>query len=127
MSFLTTGQLFSSTSAHAQLVEPRRDLGPVGARVDLFQYVEDRAVGVDDEGPPLGIGPALVDHTIRRGDFLVGVTQNRIVQIEARGESPVRFGRVTAGGKEGNIEAVEARPGGRRKVDLFSTFELDDE
>ena len=118
--------LVPSTFRDAEFLEPCGDLGAVGAGVDLFQYVEDRAVGIDDEGPPLGISPPLVDHAIALGDLLVLVAQYRIVEAEGLGETTVGSGRVTTRRKEGDVVLVEAGPGGGRKVYLIPTFELDD-
>ena len=84
--------LVPSTFRDAEFLEPCGDLGAVGAGVDLFQYVEDRAVGIDDEGPPLGICPVLVNHSVCGGDLLVWIAQYGIVETERLGESPVGIG-----------------------------------
>ena len=68
-----------------------------------------------------------MDHTICLRNRLVLIAQNGKIQTDGLREPAVGVGRVTTGSKQGNIEAIEARSGGCRQVDISSVFELDDE
>ena len=81
-----------SSFRDAELLEPSRKLGAVGTGVDVGHHVEDGAFGVNDEGPPLGICPVLVNHSVCGGDLLVWIAQYGIVETERLGESPVGIG-----------------------------------
>ena len=86
-------------------------MGAVGTRIDLCHHIENGPIDIDDEGPPFGIRPALVDHAVCRRHPLVRVAQHGIVEVERLGETRVGRGRVTAGGKKCDVELVDARPG----------------
>jgi hypothetical protein len=111
----------------SELLEPGGKLKTVGACVDLLHHIQNGAVDVDDECPPFGIRPTLVHHSVRGGDLFVGIAQNGIVEAEGFGETPVGGGGITARSKEGDVVLVEAGSFGCRKIDLFSTLELDNE
>lgn len=97
------------------------------AGVDLGDDVEDGAVGADDEGPALGVRPTLMNDTVRRRNQFVGIAQHRIIEVEGLGEARVGRRRITARGKEDDIETTESGVGRSREVHFLAAFELDDE
>jgi hypothetical protein len=110
-----------------EFFEPCRELGSVGAEVDLSDHIENRAVGTDDECPPFRNCPSLVDNTVGPGNLLARITQNRIVEVEGLGKTSIGSGGITAHREQGNVETVEPRSGTRGQVDLATTLELDGE
>ena len=67
-----------------------------------------------------------MDHSVGLRNRLVLVTQYRIIETEALGETNVGCGGITARCKKDDVVLIEAGPGRCRQVNLFPAFELDD-
>ena len=81
--------------------------GPAWARIDLLVDLLDDALLIDVERPAIGEAPLRVQHAVVLGDALVGIAENRVIQIERLGEPLVFLGRVDARCEIGDFQVVE--------------------
>ncbi len=99
----------------------------MGAGAYLLVDKGQLAIGADVERPPLRNLSCTVDDAVGFGDLLLGVTENRIIQLQRFCILFVGRGIVAAGGKESDLELVQSRSGVRCDFKLFVAEQGDGE
>ena len=89
---------------NTQLGQLLGDVGTVFRGLYVLVDVENFAVLADVKRPPVGKAALFVEHAVIVGGFLVGVAENRKVEIERFGEFLIYVGRIDAGRKIGDLE-----------------------
>lgn len=87
----------------AQLLQFQRDVGSVGSGLHLLVDVDDFSFVIDVVSPSTG-KTAGTKATECFGDFLVGVTQDRVVEVKTFRKVSVLFDGVAAGGEVCDFE-----------------------
>jgi len=94
-------------AGNSELRKRPDEVGTTGSRFDLLVDTGDLTVLADVEGPALGVGARVGEYPESLGDRLVGVTQDRVVELQRFGKLAVGLRVVGAGCKVEDVERFE--------------------